>query len=74
LDARAADAARQGRVLVLDRLPTDLGPTALLLDPGEEVAAIVVRESGPWRYGRVLGVMVDQALHGGKPMVAPTVE
>lgn len=72
LDAAAADAARQGKALVLDRLPGGLGPAALLLDPDEEVAAVVVREAGPWRYGRVLGPA--QALHGRNPMVAPTVE
>jgi tRNA pseudouridine55 synthase len=72
LDAGSAHAVRQGKAAVLSRLPSGLGQSALLLDPAGEVAAVVVRDSGPWRYGRVM--VASQALHDESPMVTPTVE
>jgi len=72
LDAGTADAARQGKAAVLGGIPAGLGRSALLLDPAGEVAAVVVCDPGPWRYGRVLAA--PQALHGANPVVAAGIE
>lgn len=72
IDQRTAAAARQGKAAVLARLPERPGTAALLVDPAGELAAVVVREQGAWRYGRVLAP--TQALHSAGTVVADTVE
>ncbi len=73
VDAHAAQAARQGKAALLDRLPNDLGHAALLVDPDGDVAAVVVREGAAWRYGRVLSGGT-QSLQRDNTVVADTVE
>ncbi|MDX2171384.1 MAG: tRNA pseudouridine(55) synthase TruB [Deltaproteobacteria bacterium] len=72
IDQPTAAAARQGKAAVLGHLPGAPQAAALLIDPAGEVAAVVVREQGTWRYGRVLAP--PQALHGTDTVVADTVE
>lgn len=72
LDARAAQAARQGKAAVLTALPAAPEGPALLLEPGGDVAAVALRRGGSWHYGRVLAA--PQALHPTTPVVADTVE
>lgn len=55
LPATAADAARQGKVWVLEQLPPPSSPSAsLLIDPAGDVAAVLVPHGPGWAYGRVL--------------------
>jgi tRNA pseudouridine55 synthase len=72
IDQPTAAAARQGKAAVLARLSDGPGAALMLVDPAGELAAVVVREQGSWRYGRVLAP--PQALHGSDTMVADTVE
>jgi tRNA pseudouridine55 synthase len=72
IDQRTAAAARQGKAAVLAGLPDRQASAAMLVDPAGELAAVVVREQGGWRYGRVMAP--SQALHGVDTVVADTVE
>jgi tRNA pseudouridine55 synthase len=55
LDQRAAEAARCGQAWVLAAMEgVGEAELATLVDPDDEVAAVVVRKGGQWRFGRVL--------------------
>ncbi len=55
LTEEAAHAARQGQAWVLDQLEFESSAdAAMLFDPEQQVAAIVVRQAGRWAFGRVL--------------------
>jgi tRNA pseudouridine55 synthase len=69
LDWKGAAAARQGRASVL-RAATGEGDLLALLDPDDEVAAVLVRRVGRWEFGRVLGVSPGpKALQPDTPVV-----
>jgi tRNA pseudouridine55 synthase len=54
LDAKAAAAARQGKIWVLRTVAPGPGSAAVLLDPNGDVVAVLVRKESDWTYGRVL--------------------
>ncbi len=54
LDTEMVQAVRHGKAWALTRLPISDAPAALLLDPGGDVAAVIVRRGAEWRYARVL--------------------
>jgi tRNA pseudouridine55 synthase len=51
----AARAVRRGQAWVLDEVAEEAtGEVAALLDPDDQLAAVVVRRAGRWHFGRVL--------------------
>ena len=67
LGARAAEAARKGQGWVLRDLGGSAADLATLVDPQGDVAAVIVRRSGRWEFGRVLH---GSALQPGNPMLS----
>lgn len=73
LDAKAAEAARQGKIWVLRTVAPGPGSAAVLLDPNGEVVAVLVRKDPDWTYGRVLNGG-NSALHQTPRVLVTTVK
>jgi tRNA pseudouridine55 synthase len=72
LDAKGAEAARQGKIWVLRTVTPGTGKMAVLLDPNGAVVAVLIRKEPDWAYGRVLSG--QPALHESPHVLVATVK